>query len=372
MDEDLSACDLILGVKEVPLDRLLPNKSYLFFSHTHKGQRHNVSLLRTVCERNVTLLDYELLTDEQGRRLVAFGRFAGYAGMVTALHGLGDRLLTHGIRTPFLHVAMTQSYRDLKHIGESLDAIGREIADQGIDAELAPLVFVFTGQGNVSQGAQAMFKHLPHEWIRPDELKALVESGTARRDCVYGCVVDIGDYIQRNDGEGGCDVQEYLQHPDRFHSIFHEKIAPYASVLVNGIYWESKYPRLLTTGQMKRLQSDGRSRLLHIADISCDLGGSIEFMNKASTIDSPFYYYDPVSDAYSERHDAAGIQIMSIDNLPTQLPRDASEFFGKCLQPLISSLVSVVADAESRWRVTSDCRCVGWRGDVAHAGCGTE
>lgn len=102
INEDLSGCDLIMGVKEVPISDLIPNKQFLFFSHTHKGQSYNMPLLRSICDNKITLLDYELLKDESGRRLVAFGAFAGFAGMINCLHGLGDRLLTNGYRTPFL------------------------------------------------------------------------------------------------------------------------------------------------------------------------------------------------------------------------------------------------------------------------------
>jgi alpha-aminoadipic semialdehyde synthase len=102
VNEDLTSCDLIVGVKEVPIEELIPNKQFLFFSHTHKGQPYNMPLLRRICDQKITLIDYELLRDGAGRRLVAFGAFAGFAGMINCLHGLGDRLLTAGYRTPFL------------------------------------------------------------------------------------------------------------------------------------------------------------------------------------------------------------------------------------------------------------------------------
>jgi alpha-aminoadipic semialdehyde synthase len=150
VSEDLSGCDLILGVKEVLISKLIPQKAYMFFSHTHKGQRQNLPLLRAVCEKKVTLLDYELLTNDQGTRLVAFGRFAGYAGIINALHGLGDRFLTRGIRTPFLRVPMTQHFDSLEEAKKLLASVGKDI-QAGLHEDISPVLVVFTGRGNVSQ-----------------------------------------------------------------------------------------------------------------------------------------------------------------------------------------------------------------------------
>lgn len=322
-----------MGVKEVPLDELLPNKSYIFFSHTHKGQKRNIPLLNRICSNGITLYDYELIKRE-GNRLVAFGRFAGCAGMINTLNGLGDVLLSRGIRSPFIHVPLAHHYRNLDHVKKSMIELGNEIKSKGISKEVNPIVFTFTGQGNVSQGAQEIFKLLPHEWIEAKDLKESVKLDL-KRDRVYGCLVEAKDYIKPKNGAGAVfDYQKYFSNPELFESHFHETIAPFSTSIINGIYWEPKYPRLLTKEQMKIIQLNDQSKLLTIADISCDIEGSIEFMNKESTIDEPFYYYDAITDSYGE-----GVQIMSIDNLPTELPEDSSKYFGNQLVPLIPSLV---------------------------------
>ena len=326
-----------MGVKEVPLDQLLSNKSYIFFSHTHKGQKRNIPLLSRICSNGITLYDYELIT-EKGKRLVAFGKFAGYAGMINSLNGLGDVLLSRGIRSPFIHIPLTHYYRNIDHVKRSIKELGENIKIKGISKDVNPIVFTFTGKGNVSQGAREIFNLLPHEWIEPIDLKEAVFSDL-RRDRVYGCIVEAKDYIKPKSEGISFDYEKYLSNPEMFESHFHESIAPFSTVIINGIYWESKYPRLLTKEQMKQTQSKYQNRLLTIADISCDIEGSIEFMNKASTIDEPFYYYDTINDSYSNDRMLSGVQIMSIDNLPTELPEDSSKHFGNQLLPIIPSLV---------------------------------
>lgn len=239
---------------------------------------------------------------------------------------------------------MTQYYKNLDHIKESMKIISNEIKTNGIFKELNPVVFTFTGSGNVSKGAQEIFKMLPHEWIDAKDLKEFcgkANNEIFKNDRVYGCVVEAKDYIKlKSDDERSIfDYNEYLNNPHLYESIFHETIAPYSTVIINGIYWERKYPRLITKEQMKELQLNSQSKLISIADITCDLEGSIEFMKKASTVDDPFYYYDAINDFYSNSQDAIGLQIMSIDNLPTQLPEDSSIHFGKQLEPLIPALV---------------------------------
>lgn len=344
----MSNCDLLLGVKEVPIKDLIPNKSYMFFSHTHKGQPRNIPLLRKICESKITLYDYELIKREDGRRLVAFGRFAGYAGMINALNGLGNILLSRGIRSPFINVPLSHHFKNLKHVKDEINSLGEEIKIKGISKDASPIVITFTGNGNVSKGAQEIFKLFPHEWINAKNLKGSIERNELKNNRIYGCLVEAKDYLRRKT-DSLFDHEEYLNSPELYESHFHESIAPYSSVIVNGIYWEEKYPRLLTKEQMKEIKSF--SKLMVIADISCDIEGSIEFMNKASTIDEPFYYYNFVKDVYENEKEFLdglkndneklheSVQIMSIDNLPTELPEDSSKFFGDQLKPLIGSLV---------------------------------
>ncbi len=182
-----------------------------------------------------------------------------------------------------------------------------------------PLVFVFTGTGRVSRGAQEIFKCLPHEFVSVEELPRLMKE--FKSDRVYGCVVEAKDYAVKHAGQFSRD--DYYSHPERYRSRFHELILPYTSVLVHGIYWEPQFPRILEEVHLPLAE-----RLISIADISCDLNGAIKFTSHPSTIDEPFW-------------DLKGVQMMTIDNLPAQLPRDASEYFSNKLETLLPAFAGL-------------------------------
>jgi alpha-aminoadipic semialdehyde synthase len=186
--------------------------------------------------------------------------------------------------------------------------------------------------------------------VSAEDLQALAKNKDFDNKLVYGCVVTAKDYLQHN---GSFDMKHYLEHPQQYPPIFHEKvrikelideIAPYATMIVNGIYWDNRYPRLLTSQQMEDLYKSDNCRLLSIADISCDIQGSFEFMDRATSIDHPFFMYDPISRSVQfDLVKGKGIQIMSVDILPSQLPREASEYFGNALTPFITELVTTIA-----------------------------
>lgn len=325
-----------MGVKEVSLGQLIPNKSYIFFSHTHKGQEQNRLLLKEICSKGITLHDYELINDQDhGGRLVSFGKYAGYAAMLNSMNGLGNVLLQRGIFSPFLHVSQAHNYRNIDQVKDWMSSISKEIKSKEFNKDAGPIIFTFTGNGKVSQGAQEIFKMLPHEWIQAEDLK---EFKSDRRNCVFGCLVEAKDYLKRFDNDP-FDQEEYLKKPELYKSYFHESIAPFSTVIINGIYWEKKYPRLITRSQIKEFEVT--SKLLTIADVSCDIEGSIEFMNKASTIDDPFYYYNFKENLFNSKQTDPDfeVQIMSIDNLPAQLPEDSSKHFGNQIEKFIPALV---------------------------------
>ena len=171
--DDLSSCQVIFGVKEVPVDRLEADKTYIYFSHVIKGQKHNMDMLRRLMELKCNLIDYERIVDEMGRRLIFFGRYAGLAGMVNSLWSLGQRLEESGIITPFLDIAQTHTYHSLGEARKVVSKVGQKIIEKGLPAELKPLVIGITGYGNVAQGAQEIASLLPVKEILPDELAGL-------------------------------------------------------------------------------------------------------------------------------------------------------------------------------------------------------
>ncbi|KAI8872471.1 hypothetical protein GQ42DRAFT_174340 [Ramicandelaber brevisporus] len=341
--EDLTDADVILGIKEVPASKLIPDKTYIMFSHTHKGQRYNLPLLQTFLNKRNRIIDYELMTDEQsGSRLVLFGRHAGFAGMIDGFHGLGQRMLGMGYGTPFLNIGMTYTYRTLADAKNAVAIAGQAIAAEGLPRDFNPVTFVFTGNGNVSQGAQEVFKHLPHEYVSPADLKYIATDKSVSNKKVYAAEVTDEDYAVRKDDMKSFDRAEYRAKPELYTSVFHDKIAPHTTMLINGIFWDDKFPRLLTTEQLRAIQANPelKNRMLTISDISCDYNGSLEFMDHASTMDKPFFYMDAINGKQHLDVEGKGVQIMSIDNLPTELPLESSQHFSSSLRPFIKEIVN--------------------------------
>ncbi|XP_076266070.1 lysine ketoglutarate reductase/saccharopine dehydrogenase isoform X2 [Rhynchophorus ferrugineus] len=355
IQEDISEANVIFGVKQVPIDQLIPNKTYCLFSHTIKAQETNMPLLDAILEKRIRLIDYEKLMDEKGQRVVAFGKMAGIAGTVNILHGLGLRLLALGHHTPFMHIGPAHNYRNSSMARQAVRDAGYEIALGLMPKSVGPLTFVFTGSGNVSQGSQEVFQEMPHEYVGPDMLRKAAEHGSLNK--VYGCEVRRRHYLERADG-GGFDAAEYEEHPERYISTFSKKIAPYASVIVNGIYWAVNSPKLLTIPDAKHLLRPAHTpwlptsvgapalphRTLAICDISADPGGSIEFMNECTTIDTPFCLYDADRNKDTKSFKGPGVLVCSIDNMPTQIPRESTDFFGDLLLPFIYDIINSNAE----------------------------
>ncbi|KAK6030158.1 saccharopine dehydrogenase [Ostertagia ostertagi] len=278
--EDLSDAQLIISVKQVPIDQLIANKTYAFFSHTIKAQQDNMEMLDTILQRKIRLIDYEKIVNKKGKRLVMFGKWAGNAGFIDILHGLGLRLLALGHHTPFLHVGLAHNYSDSHSAINALRDIGYEIALDKMPRSLGPLVFVFTGSGNVSQGAQELFQHLPHEFVDVATLPKVAQKGQLNK--VYGCVVTRADHMVSKNGTP-FDKAEFEEHPERYISKFATEIAPYATVIINGVYWDARTPRLITIPDAKHLLTPVHRydmpgcptlphRLVAICDISADPG----------------------------------------------------------------------------------------------------
>ncbi|XP_045609079.1 alpha-aminoadipic semialdehyde synthase, mitochondrial isoform X1 [Procambarus clarkii] len=344
VQEDLSEAPVIIGVKQVPIDQLIPNRTYCFFSHTIKAQEANMPLLDAILEKNIRLIDYERMCDRQGQRVVAFGKYAGVAGMINVLNGLGLRLLALGHHTPFMHIGPAHNYRNTEMARQSIRDTGYEISLGMMPNSIGPLTFIFTGTGNVSQGAQEIVQELPHEYVSVKALKKVAEHGSTSK--IYCCEVSRRDHLVKKDG-GKYDAVEYEEHPERYISVFAHKVAPYASVIINGIYWALNSPKLLTIPDAKYLlqpvytpwlpTSRGSPslphRMLAICDISADPGGSIEFMTECTTIDTPFCLYDADQNKDTKSFKGPGVLVCSIDNMPTQLPREATDSFGSLLLP---------------------------------------
>ena len=333
VSENLESCPVVLAVKEIPTALLRPETTYLFFSHTIKGQSHNMPMLRRLLELRCQLIDYERIVDETGRRLVFFGRFAGLAGMIDTLWTLGQRLARQGVDTALSTLEPAHAYPDLDAARQAVQAAGQQFQSDGLPAGLPPLVFGFAGYGNVSLGAQEIFDLLPHETLTPEEVAGGVTRGilvkTVFKEEHLAEPVDPGKPFQ---------LQDYYDRPEGYRSQF-DRFLPHLDVLVNCIYWEPKYPRLITrTGLQQLARSPDGLRLKVVGDITCDVEGSVEVTVKATGQDDPVYTFDPRADTFQDGIHAPGVSILAVDNLPCELPRDASRAFGDMLLPLLPAL----------------------------------
>ena len=340
--DNLHNCELIVGIKEVPIHEIIPNKHYLIFSHTHKGQSYNMNMLKTFMHRRCTLSDYELLTTPSGARLLQFGTYAGYAGMVNGLQTLGKRLLGLGYWTPFMWLSQAHQYSRLENICLDVDRVGDHIKIHGLPQDLLPFTAVFTGKGSVSKGAMAVFSHLPHKFVLPEELGNLPKDPHT----IFACNVDSSDYIVHKQGND-FNKSDYYDNPHHYRSLFHKKIAPYATMLITGHYWDSAYPRLISMDQAQQLMPTWKQNntMLTLIDITCDPNGSIEFMPRASTIDDPYFIYDVERKIEHKELNGDGVMIMSVDILPSEIPRESSQYFSDKLLPLLLDDTSVLEPA---------------------------
>ena len=339
VSEDLGPASLILAIKEVPIPLLLPGRTYVYFAHVAKGQAYNMPMLRRLLELGCSLVDYEKITDEQHRRLIFFGRHAGYAGMVETLRCLGQRLAASGLQTPLAQVRHAYTYRDLDAAKDHLTDLGRQILRTGLPESLRPLIIGFSGYGNVSRGAQEVLDCLRVREITVPELAA--EAGTASE---WGEIIKVvfheEDMVNPIDAGKPFDLQDYYHHPDKYVSRF-EDYLPYLDVLINAIYWEERYPRLVTRAWAReKYLGSVRPRLKVIGDISCDIEGSIELTLKISKPDNPCFVYDPVTDTVQDGIAGNGPAIMAVDNLPCEFPRESSQYFSSVLRDMVRALAA--------------------------------
>jgi saccharopine dehydrogenase (NAD+, L-lysine forming) len=338
--KDLKKCSVIFGVKEMPVSFFEPDKTYVFFAHVIKGQKHNMPMLKRMMDLKCNLIEYERVVDEQGKRIIFFGRYAGMAGMINSFWALGQRMKNLGYPSNLIKIRQAHNYHSLREAQEDISAVGQLVAENGISHELRPFVIGFTGYGNVSQGAQEICGLIPIKEICAEKLLELKNRKKLPDNIIYKVVFREVDMYERIDGEP-FDLQDYYNHPELFRSKF-EKYIPHLSMLINCIYWDKRYPKLVTKEFLKKLYTKGQPKLKVIGDISCDVNGSVESTVKSTEIEDPIYVYDPATDAVKPGSEGEGIQVMAVDILPAELPRDSSEGFADVLV----NYVKPIADAD--------------------------
>jgi saccharopine dehydrogenase (NAD+, L-lysine-forming) len=297
--DSVEDCDILLGVKEVPIPELISNKTYLFFSHTIKKQPYNRELLREILEKNIRLIDYETLLDLNKKRIIAFGRWAGIVGAYNAIWTFGERY-------------------NLYHLRRAHDCFDLEdLKTEYKKVRLPHVKIALTGGGRVSKGAMEVLHGMDIEKVTPQEF---IEQ---KFDRPVFTQLNSRDYHHRKEG-GEFNRHEFFDHPDRYQGDF-LKYTRHADILIAGAYWAPGQPELFHKEDV--LHGDFKTTL--IADITCDIEGSIPSTKQPSTIDDPIYDYNPSEDIVEPAlTDEANITVMAVDNLPCELPRDASESFG--------------------------------------------
>jgi alanine dehydrogenase len=300
--DSLSDCDIIMGIKEVPIQNLLANKTYLFFSHTLKKQPYNRKLLQEVLKKNIKLIDYETLKDHQGNRLVAFGRYAGIVGAYNGLWAYGKKFKLFELRRAFECFDVNDLKLELRKI------------------KLPPIKIVLTGAGRVGTGAMETLDTAGIRKVNPQDF--LTQSFG---EPTY-TQLSSADYHNRNEG-GHFNREEFHLHPEKYTSVF-SGYTKVADILLAGAFWNPNAPKLFAKEELHSPDFN----IQVIADITCDINGSIPTTKRASTIIEPLYDYDPLTDTVKEPLSNPGhITVMAVDNLPCELPRSASEEFGRDL-----------------------------------------
>ncbi|MCB0642249.1 MAG: alanine dehydrogenase [Phaeodactylibacter sp.] len=316
LQSDLDDCDILLGVKEVPIQQLLPNKTYFFFSHTIKEQVYNRKLLQAVLEKNIQLIDYEVLTNERGKRLIAFGRFAGMVGAHNAL-------FTYAQRTGTFPLQRMKDFHDYEEAKAAYQ-----------QTHFPPVKIVLTGTGRVGSGAAEVLLDMGIHEVSPQDFLS-----KDYEEAVFTQLL-LPFYVARK-SDNRFDKLEYYQHPDRYKSVF----APFtkvADIFINGIYWDNKAPAFFSLDDMKQPEF----KIQVIADVTCDIApvSSIPATIKASTIADPIFGFDPQTGQETAPHQSHVIDMMTIDKLPNELPRDASAAFG---EQFIEHILPELQDPES-------------------------
>jgi len=299
LNEDLSSCDIIMGVKEVNISDLIPNKKFLFFSHTLKKQPYNRDLLRAILEKKIQLIDYETIKNKQNKRVIGFGRYAGIVGAYNGFRAMG-------LKTGLFEIKPANKCADRKEM----------------EAEMSKIVLpdntkiVLTGFGRVGHGAREIIDILPIKEVTPDEFMK-----NKFNEPVF-THLEVEDYYGRKDGKP-FDKSEFYSNPELYKSTF-TRFLPEMDMYIPCHFWSNRSPFIITREDLK----NENLRLSVVADISCDIDGPVACTIRPSKIADPIYGYDPISETEVDFKTEGSIAVMAVDNLPCELPLDASEDFG--------------------------------------------
>lgn len=297
--DDVSGSDVLFGVKEVPVDSLIPNKAYFFFSHTIKKQPYNQKLLKAILEKNIDLYDHETIVDDQNRRLIGFGKYAGMVGVYNGIRAFGIKFELFKLPKAETLAGKDALIAHLKRLN------------------LPALKFVITGTGKVGSGAKEILDAIK---VKEITVENYLTKNYAQPVYVQ---LDVLEYNKRIDGVEK-DFNDFVAHPDEYVSDF-EKFTKVTDIYFAGHFYATGAPMILS----REMLNASDCKLKVVADISCDVNGPIACTLRSSTIEEPIYGYFPLEDKEVEVFHPAAVVVMAVDNLPCEIPKDASEGFGE-------------------------------------------
>ncbi|MCP1994691.1 NAD(P)-dependent oxidoreductase [Flavobacterium sp. HSC-61S13] len=299
VSDDLSDCDVLIGVKEVPIDALIPNKTYFFFSHTIKKQSHNRALLQACLDKNIRLIDHETLVDENNKRLIGFGRYAGIVGAYNGFRAFG-------IKYELFNLVKAEL---LLHKEDLIERVSRPY--------LPPVKVILTGHGKVGMGAKEILDGMKMKQVSIEDFL------NKDFDVPVYAQIDVTDYYKRIDGST-VSKSDFYQNPDLYESNF-ERFSREADIFIAGHFYKTGAPKILSQAML----NGAHNQIKVVADISCDIDGPIDSTIRTSTIADPIYGYYPRENKEVSIEHPAAVVVMAVDNLPCELPKDASEGFGE-------------------------------------------
>ncbi len=299
VSDSVAECDVLIGVKEVPIEALIPDKKYFFFSHTIKKQPYNRKLLQAILEKNIELYDHEVITNPKGIRLVAFGRYAGIVGAYNGIRAFG-------LKNGAFELPKAETLKDREALISELKEVN-----------MPPVKILLTGKGRVGNGAKEILDGMGLKEV------SVTDYLEKNFNVPVFCQIDVLDYNRRKDGQE-LPMQDFFDQPEAYESTF-MRFARVSDLYIAGHFYGDGAPYLFTREDAKRQDF----KISTVADVSCDIDGPVASTLRASTIADPIYGYDPVKEAETDYRNPDAIAVMAVDNLPAELPRDASEGFGQ-------------------------------------------
>jgi saccharopine dehydrogenase (NAD+, L-lysine forming) len=325
LQEDLSDCDVLMGVKEVPKTELIAGKKYFFFSHTIKAQPHNKSLVQALIAKKIQMVDYETLVDENMFRVIGFGHYAGIVGAYNGLRGYGLKYKMFDLKPANLCYDRTELHRELEKV------------------KLSNIKIIVTGNGRVANGAIEILGILGIRRVTAYEF-----THNTYREAVY-TQLHSADYNEAKNG-GEWNTSTFFKNPTEYNSTFN-KYTKHCDLLMHCSFWDPRAPRLFTKDEMNNRDF----KISVIADITCDIDGSIPSTQRSTTINAPFFGYNPSTQQEDEAFAPHTITVMAVDNLPCELPRDASENFGKeLIERVLPAIINDSDDLLERASITKN------------------